>query len=156
MAAMQRDGRVMLGICADGAEDGVTTLKQWVGALQLPRGALHGMDKDGVPLDMSSFGACYIKYNSMPVNGVDPPGSALLSGYGGDFRGVYFNPDLVDGGFRQFAVLPLALFEGAASSSRAAAAAAAPATAPASAAAPTATVPPLPPRRLRRWPWGSA
>ena len=51
-AAAQRDGRVMLGICADDPAAGVAALKQWVGALGLPRGALHGMDKDGVPLDI--------------------------------------------------------------------------------------------------------
>ena len=31
--------------------------------------------------------------------------------YGGDFRGVYFNPELGDGEFRQYAVLPIDLFE---------------------------------------------
>ena len=55
--ALQRDGRLMLGICANDAEEGVATLKKWVGALQLPRGELHGMDVDGVPIDMSDFGA---------------------------------------------------------------------------------------------------
>ena len=34
----------------------------------------------------------------------------MLSGYTGAFRGVYFNPGLADGEFRQFAVLPLDLF----------------------------------------------
>ena len=60
------------------------------------------MDKDGVPLDMTDFGAVYIKYNS-DGSSSDPPGTATLSGYGGDFRGVYFNPDLGDGSFRQYA-----------------------------------------------------
>ena len=114
----------MLGICADDAAEGIAALKAWVGALDLPRGVLHGMDRDGVPLDMTDFGAVYIKYNSMPV-GEDAAGSAVLSGYGGDFRGVYFNPELNDGVFRQYAVLPLKLF---------AADAAAPTSAPASAA----------------------
>ena len=63
-AAGPRDGRIMLGICADDAAAGVAALKAWVGALGLPRGVLHGMDRDGVPLDMSSFGGVYIKYNS--------------------------------------------------------------------------------------------
>ena len=139
-AALARDSRLMLGICAADAAEGLATLKRWVGSLGLPRGTLHGMDDDGVPIDMSDFGAVYIKYdssalhpvhcprraptlgapltpgtvcgpgttrcrwvgpsplplphlpqhryNSMPV-GDDAPGSALLSGYGGPFRGVY-------------------------------------------------------------------
>eukprot|EP00966_Prymnesium_polylepis_P172208 3981921-Prymnesium_polylepis.1 len=41
----------MLGICADDAAAGVGGLKAWVGSLGLPRGVLHGMDRDGVPLD---------------------------------------------------------------------------------------------------------
>ena len=149
LAAMPQNGRIMLGICADDAAQGLSTLKAWVGGLHLPRGVLHGMDKDGVPLDMSDFGAVYIKYNSLASDSGDPPGTATLSGYGGDcdgpadsnadgmlsitvlinahalaysifcvtttcaraaVRGVYFNPDLQDGEFRQYAVLPLDLF----------------------------------------------
>ena len=102
-------GRLMLGICASDAASGVQTLKAWVTALGLPKGPLHGMDKDGVPLDMSDFGSVYIKYSSLPL-GQDPGGCAMLSGYTGEFRGVYFNPSLADGQFRQFAVLPLDLF----------------------------------------------
>ena len=108
------DGRLILGICAEDAMSGVATLKAWVTALGLPKGPLHGMDQDGEPLDMRSFGSVYIKYNSLPPpNGVlnDPPGTARLSGYNGDFRGVYVNANLADGVFRQYAVLPLALFE---------------------------------------------
>jgi hypothetical protein len=45
-------GRCMLGICASSTEEGIATLKSWVTALQLPRGLLHGMDKDGVPLEI--------------------------------------------------------------------------------------------------------
>ena len=67
------------------------------------------MDKDGVPLDMSTFGHVYIKYNSLPTER-DGAGTANLAGYGGDFRGVYLNVDLQDGQFRQYAVLPLNLF----------------------------------------------
>ena len=107
--AAERKGRVMLGICAEDASEGVAALKQWVTALELPRGVLHGMDKDGVPLDMSTFGHVYIKYNSLPTER-DGAGTANLAGYGGDFRGVYLNVDLQDGQFRQYAVLPLNLF----------------------------------------------
>ena len=106
-AIPELSGRLALGICAEDANAGLQTLKAWVTALALPKGPLHGMDKDGVPLDMSSFGAVYIKYNSRPGSAVDPPGTAALSGYNGDFRGVYFNPVLPDGVFRQYAVLPL-------------------------------------------------
>jgi hypothetical protein len=77
------EGRLMLGICASDAAEGVQTLKAWVTGLGLPKGPLHGMDKDGEPLDMSTFGSVYIKYNSRP-NSDDPPGTSLLSGYNGD------------------------------------------------------------------------
>ena len=110
LAAMPSNGRIMLGICAQDASEGLAALKAWVSRLHLPRGVLHGMDRDGVPLDMSEFGSVYIKYNSHASSAGDPPGTATLSGYNGDFRGVYFNPDLQDGNFRQFAVLPLDLF----------------------------------------------
>ena len=63
--ALQRDGRLMLGICANDAEEGVATLKKWVGALQLPRGELHGMDVDGVPIDMCDFGAWHSLAHTM-------------------------------------------------------------------------------------------
>ena len=63
--ALQRDGRLMLGICANDAAEGVATLKKWVGALQLPRGELHGMDVDGVPIDMSDFGAWHCLAHTM-------------------------------------------------------------------------------------------
>ena len=72
-AAASRDGRIMLGICADDAAAGVAALKAWVGALGLPRGVLHGMDRDGVPLDMSSFGGVYVKYNSQSNGACSQP-----------------------------------------------------------------------------------
>jgi hypothetical protein len=108
-AAVQADGRIMLGFCADDAAAGIAALKAWVTALELPRGVLHGMDRDGVPIDMSTFGSVYIKYNSHSTAS-DAPGTAVLSGYAGDFRGVYYNPQLPDGEFRQYAVLPADLF----------------------------------------------
>jgi hypothetical protein len=55
-------GRCMLGICAGTPEQGIATLKTWVTHLQLPRGLLHGMDTDGVPIPLE--GGVYIKYNS--------------------------------------------------------------------------------------------
>lgn len=114
-------GRCMLGICASSAAEGVATLKAWVNALQLPRGLLHGMDKDGVPLDLS--GGVYIKYNSggvytfedirksgMGFDALWKPGDALLEPYDGTYRGVYFQVELQDDVFRQYLV-PLDIFE---------------------------------------------
>lgn len=111
-AAMERKGRIMLGICAQNSSDGIATLKQWVTALQIPRGLLHHpVDDDGGPLDMSTFGCVYIKYMSQPsAASTDPPGSASLNGYGGDVRGVYVTADLMDGEFRQYGALPLDLY----------------------------------------------
>jgi len=113
-------GRCMLGICAPSAEEGVAALKAWVTALELPRGLLHGMDKDGVPIDLS--GGVYIKYNSGGVYtfadirksglGFDAlwkPGDALLEPYDGTYRGVYFQVELKDDEFRQYLV-PLDIF----------------------------------------------
>ncbi len=115
-------GRCMLGICASSIEEGVSTLKAWVTALQLPRGLLHGMDKDGVPLDID--GGVYIKYNSGGVytfaeirkaglgfESLWKPGDAMLERYDGIYRGVYFQVELMDGEFRQYLV-PLDTFSG--------------------------------------------
>jgi hypothetical protein len=55
-------GRCMLGICAASTDQGIATLQTWVTQLQLPRGLLHGMDTDGVPIQLE--GGVYIKYNS--------------------------------------------------------------------------------------------
>ena len=108
-------GRCLLGICASSAEEGIGALKAWVTALDLPRGLLHGMDKDGVPIDLS--GGVYIKYNSGGVYtfsdirksglGFDAlwkPGDALLESYDGTYRGVYFQVELEDDEFRQYLV----------------------------------------------------
>jgi Domain of unknown function (DUF1824) len=113
-------GRCMLGICADDAKQGVAALKSWVTSLQLPRGLLHGMDKDGAPIEIES--AVYIKYNTggvltfadirktgMGFDALWRPGDALLEPYDGRFRGVYFQVELKDNEFRQYLV-PLDLF----------------------------------------------
>jgi hypothetical protein len=113
-------GRCMLGICAVSAEEGIQTLKSWVTTLQLPRGLLHGMDQDGVPMQLD--GAVYIKYNTggcltfadirhsgMGFDALWKPGDALLEPYDGSFRGCYFQVELSDGVFRQY-LLPLDLF----------------------------------------------
>lgn len=113
-------GRCMLGICASSTEEGINTLKSWVSALDLPRGLLHGADKDGVPLEIE--GGVYIKYNSggvysfadirasgMGFDALWKPGDALLEPYDGTYRGVYFQVELADGEFRQYLV-PLDTF----------------------------------------------
>lgn len=113
-------GRCMLGICASSTEEGIMTLKSWVTALDLPRGLLHGADKDGVPLEIE--GGVYIKYNSggvytfadirksgMGFDALWKPGDALLEPYDGTYRGVYFQVELLDGEFRQYLV-PLDTF----------------------------------------------
>jgi Domain of unknown function (DUF1824) len=113
-------GQTLLGICASSASEGINALKEWVTTLQLPRGLLHGMDQDGVPLTFD--GGVYIKYNSGGVftfadlrrsgRGLDAlwkPGDAMLEEYDGVYRGVYFQVQLKDGEFRQF-LLPLDLW----------------------------------------------
>jgi len=114
-------GRVMLGICAPNAQEGLSTLKQWVAALQLPRGLLHGMDVDGVAIDLDGS-AVYIKYNSggsytfsdirkskLGFDALWKPGDALVEMYDGEYRGVYFQVELRDEQFRQY-IVPLELF----------------------------------------------
>jgi hypothetical protein len=98
-ALASRASRVMLGVCASDAAEGLSTLKSWTSELGLPRGKLHGMDRDGVPIDPPK-GAVFIKYNSLS-------GDAYISGYGGDYRGVLFTPELADAAFRQYGYLPL-------------------------------------------------
>jgi Domain of unknown function (DUF1824) len=113
-------GRCMLGICASSAAEGIAALKLWVTNLDLPRGLLHGMDVDGVPLELN--GGVYIKYNSggvytfadirksqMGFNALWKPGDAMLEEYDGTYRGVYFQVELGDGEFRQY-LLPHDLF----------------------------------------------
>ena len=98
--------RVMMGICAADAEEGLSALKAWTADLGLPKGKLHGLDVDGVPVEPPK-GPVFIKYNS-------DSGDAFLSGYGGEYRGVLFTPELGDGAFRQYGYLPLDLPTGGA------------------------------------------
>lgn len=93
--------RVMMGICAPDAASGLAALRAWVADLGLPRGKLRGMDVDGVPAEPPE-GPVFLKYNS-------DSGDAFLSGYGGEYRGVLFTPELGDGAFRQYGYLPLEL-----------------------------------------------
>jgi Domain of unknown function (DUF1824) len=113
-------GRCMLGICAPSLAEGIATLKAWVTMLKLPRGLLHGADKDGVQVQFD--GGVYIKYNSggvytfadirksgMGFDALWKPGDALMEPYDGTYRGVYFQVELADGEFRQYLV-PLDTF----------------------------------------------
>mmetsp|Transcript_18640 Transcript_18640/g.46142 ORF Transcript_18640/g.46142 Transcript_18640/m.46142 type:complete len:220 (+) Transcript_18640:44-703(+) len=114
-------GRCMLGICASSMPDAVGALKSFVTTLDLPRGLLHGADKDGVPIEIED--GVYIKYNSggvysfadirksgMGFDALWKPGDAMLEHYDGDYRGVYFQVELSDGEFRQYLV-PLDTFQ---------------------------------------------
>ena len=116
-------GRIMLGFCAANAPEALAGLKSWVNGLALPRGMLHGMDVDGVPIPVEELGSVYVKYSTGGAmtfkdmrksgKGFDAlwrPGDALLEPYDGDFRGIYLNVELADGVFRQFGVLPTDLF----------------------------------------------
>ena len=116
-------GRIMLGICASNAPEALGGLKSWVSTLALPRGMLHGMDVDGVPIPPEELGSVYIKFSTggamtfkqmreskMGFDALWRPGDALLEPYDGAFRGVYLNVELEDGEFRQFGVLPTDLF----------------------------------------------
>ena len=116
-------GRIMLGICASNAPEALGGLKSWVSTLALPRGMLHGMDVDGVPIPPEELGSVYVKFSTggamtfkqmreskMGFDALWRPGDALLEPYDGDFRGVYLNVELEDGEFRQFGVLPTDLF----------------------------------------------
>ena len=113
-------GRCLLGICASSAEEGIATLKSWVTALELPRGLIHGMDKDGEPVPMD--GGVYLKYNTggslsfsdirksgLGFDALWRPGDVLVESYDGAYRGVYFQVELEDDVFRQFLV-PLGIF----------------------------------------------
>jgi len=116
-------GRIMLGICASNAAEALGGLKSWVSTLALPRGMLHGMDVDGVPIPPEELGSVYVKFSTggamtfkqmreskMGFDALWRPGDALLEPYDGAFRGVYLNCELEDGEFRQFGVLPTDLF----------------------------------------------
>mmetsp|Transcript_18639 Transcript_18639/g.46139 ORF Transcript_18639/g.46139 Transcript_18639/m.46139 type:complete len:146 (+) Transcript_18639:364-801(+) len=109
------------GICASSMPDAVGALKSFVTTLDLPRGLLHGADKDGVPIEIED--GVYIKYNSggvysfadirksgMGFDALWKPGDAMLEHYDGDYRGVYFQVELSDGEFRQYLV-PLDTFQ---------------------------------------------
>lgn len=122
-AADSSRGRIMLGFCAANAPEALAGLSSWVSAVSLPRGMLHGMDVDGVPIPVEELGAVYVKYSTGGAmtfaemrrsgRGFDAlwrPGDAVLEGYDGDFRGIYYSVELGDGEFRQFGVLPTDLF----------------------------------------------
>ena len=53
---------VRLGVAAATQDAAVNALREWVGALSLPRGPLYGADVDGEPIDVP--GPIFIKYAS--------------------------------------------------------------------------------------------
>ena len=110
-------------ICPSGIIIFSSGLKSFVTSLHLPRGLLHGMDVDGVPIPPEDLGSVYIKYNTggcrtfselresgIGLEGLWKPGDAFLERYEGEYRGVYLNVELEDGIFRQYGVLPTDLF----------------------------------------------
>uniref|UniRef100_A0A7S3QIP2 Uncharacterized protein n=1 Tax=Chaetoceros debilis TaxID=122233 RepID=A0A7S3QIP2_9STRA len=102
------NGRIKLGICAENAADALIGLKTFVPSLGLPRGMLHGMDCDGVPIPVKELGSVYVKYNT-GFGKTWSPGDAELEKYNGSYRGTYFNTELKDGKMRQY-LLPTDLF----------------------------------------------
>jgi len=97
---------ITLGFCAPDVQAGLNALKGYVGYNSLPRGLLHGMDVDGVPVDIK--GAVYIRYCS--GRGMWQPGDAKVDKYDGEYEGVYVNVDFGKGDNRQWGVMPLDLF----------------------------------------------
>jgi len=99
-------GSITLGFCAPNLQAGLDALKGYVGQNALPRGLLHGMDIDGVPVEIS--GAVYIRYCS--GRGQWHPGDAKVDNYDGEYEGVYVNVDFGKNDKRQWGVMPLDLF----------------------------------------------
>ncbi|KAL7529839.1 hypothetical protein ACHAXR_003187 [Thalassiosira sp. AJA248-18] len=57
-------GRIMLGFCVSNAPETLSGLKTWVTNIELPRGMLHGMDVDSVPIPVEELGPVYVKYST--------------------------------------------------------------------------------------------
>jgi hypothetical protein len=101
---------VVLGIMADTLASGISILKTWIPALNLPRGVLRALDANGgeIELDTLSDSPIYIKYNS------SEGGDAYCKAYNGGYAGVIIQPKLKGDGpdddFRQYGDFPLALF----------------------------------------------
>lgn len=96
---------VVLGIKASTGEQAISTLKNWVTGLNLPRGILNAYDNDGNEVQPQSLSekVVYVKYNS--TNN----GDAYMKDFAGDSTGVIFQA-IVDGEFYQFGDFPLFLF----------------------------------------------
>ena len=91
----------LMGICAPTQAEAVQALKVWVAALGLPKGLLHGMDRQGVAVKVE--GGVYVKYHS-------GSGDAVMSGYDGKSVGVLVTPAFASGDFLQVGYFPLTLF----------------------------------------------
>uniref|UniRef100_A0A7S1BDM7 Uncharacterized protein n=1 Tax=Corethron hystrix TaxID=216773 RepID=A0A7S1BDM7_9STRA len=114
-------GRITLGICAPNVGEALACLKGYVGANALPRGLLHGMDEDGVPIAIE--GPVYVRYcnggcrtfaemrrSRLGWEGLWHPGDASVETYNGEYAGVYVNVEMEEAEGRQWGLMPLDLF----------------------------------------------
>ena len=91
----------MMGICAQDAVGGIAALKAWTGDLGHQGGSCTGW---------TWTASRWIRRRDPCSSSTTPDsGDAFLSGYGGEYRGVLFTPELGDGAFRQYGYLPLDL-----------------------------------------------
>ena len=98
---------IILGIKVEKGSVGVSTLKSWVSALNLPQGYIFAFDDTGNSAEVKSFDnvASFIKYNS------SCPDKTYLQPYKSDgYNGVLFQPVVSDRIFRQYGDLPAKLF----------------------------------------------
>ena len=99
--------QIVLGITAESGDRAILTLRNWIQALELPRGVLRIYDDDGIETNATYSFPVYLKYNS------SDHGDAYMKPYKGVNRGVVFQPLLYyddNGDFRQYGDFPLATF----------------------------------------------
>lgn len=99
---------VVLGIKAESAEQGISTLKAWVQGLDLQKGVLYAYDETGAEVSVSSFTeqdsrSVYIKFNSTKN------GDAYMKEFRPTNNGVIFQV-LINGSFHQHGDFPLFAF----------------------------------------------
>ena len=91
---------ITLGIMAHNKDKGLNTLKMWVEALDLPKGLLLAYLKDDIQVPVEEFPRnepVYIKYsNKRPTEDDKVIGDAYMKPYGGEIRGVIFQPSFAD------------------------------------------------------------
>lgn len=98
--------QIVIGITCKSGLIGIEVLRNWVEALQIPRGVLRAVDDVNNEIDYHSYDdlPVYIKYNS------SESGNAYMKNYKGSFYGVLYQPKLIDNEFRQYGNFPLTLF----------------------------------------------